>query len=151
MLVNNVRDNQWLQDRAKSIWQKHFSDIKIGNHVFVRFGQKAYTRLGSIKFGVGQKHTHITITGVFKDLEIPEFVIDATLAHEISHYAHGFFSPHERAFHHPHQGGIIKKEMIRRGLGDVYLLNQKWLRKNWREYVKKKRGTTSRWRYAFRT
>lgn len=146
MIVNNIRDNEWLQKRAKEIWQRYFPDVKIANNIFVRFGREARTRLGSIKHGRKAENTYITITGLFKDPEIPEFVIDATLAHEISHYAHGFFSPHERVFRHPHKGGVIRKEFNNRGLEDLHKISKKWLKLNWRDYLRKKYGTTRRWR-----
>lgn len=138
-----TRDNQWLQKRAKGIWQRYFPDVKIANNIFVRFGREARTRLGSIKHGTRKENpnTYITITGLFRDPEIPEFVVDATLAHEISHYSHGFFSPRERAFRHPHKGGIIRKEFNHRGLEDLYKISKKWLRLNWRDYIKRKYGT----------
>ena len=46
---------------------------------------------------------------------IPEYVIDTTVAHELVHYMHGFFSPHQRLYKHPHKGGIVTKELKKRG------------------------------------
>lgn len=132
------RDHNWLKYRLQTIWQKHFPDVKIANNVFVKFGQCAKTRLGSIKYGRKRDNpnTIITINGYFKDPNIPEFVIDAVLAHELTHYAHGFCSPHEQAFMHPHKGGVIRQEMQSRGLADLFKLEKRWIKENWRAYIR---------------
>lgn len=85
----------------------------------------------------GNKNTYITITGLFKDEKIPESVVDAVLAHELSHYAHGFFSPHNQLHNHPHKHKIVTNELTKRGLGDI-LKNQKtWLKQNWKDIINK--------------
>lgn len=84
------------------------------------------------------KPTLITINGLFKDNSIPEFLIDSVIAHEMVHYAHGFASPHEKKYATPHAGGIIKREMKERGLEDLFILQKKWLKENWKEFVAKK-------------
>ena len=63
------RDAKWLKNRLETIWQKHFPDVPIANNVIIKFGQKAMTRLGSIKFGQRKinPNTIITINGHFKD------------------------------------------------------------------------------------
>lgn len=134
------RDHNWLKYRLETIWQRHFPDVKIANNVFVKFGRKSITRLGSIKLGrrnTANPNTIITINGHFIDPEIPEFVVDAVLAHELTHYAQGFCSPHEQAFRHPHRGGVVKNEMKDRGLTDILKAEKKWVNANWREYIKK--------------
>jgi len=133
------RDNKWLKYRLETIWEKHFPDVGVLNNVFVKFGRPSMTRLGSIKSGQIKENTIITINGHFKDQEIPEFVVDAVLAHELTHYAHGFFSPHERSQRFPHKGGVVKNEMIDRGLQNLLKLEKKWIKENWREYIKKTR------------
>jgi len=85
----------------------------------------------------GHRTTIITINGLFKEPSIPEFLIDSVIAHEMVHYAHGFASPHEKKYDTPHAGGVIKKEMQERGLEDLYLLQKKWLKENWREFADK--------------
>lgn len=135
-----MRDNIWLKERLEQIWRRHFPDIKQLNNVFVRFGRSARTRLGSIKYGRkrSEPNTFITITGYFRDPAIPEFVVDGVLAHELVHYAHGFFSPHEQLHRHPHRQGIVDKELTNRGLDDILELEKRWLKDNWRDYVLKK-------------
>lgn len=134
------RDNQWLKTRLKYIWQRYFPDIAVANNVFVKFGRPAVTRLGSIKYGRHEKkNTIITINGHFQDPQIPEFVIDGVLAHELTHYAQGFCSPLEQAFRHPHKGGVVHREMAGRGLEDMLKLERNWIKENWVGYIRKKR------------
>ncbi|MFA6493283.1 MAG: hypothetical protein WCV58_04050 [Patescibacteria group bacterium] len=133
------RDHKWLKNRLESIWQKYFPDVKLVNNVLVKFGRPATTRLGSIKFGRKKENpiTIITINGHFQNPEIPEFVIDAVLVHELTHYAHGFCSPHQQAYRHPHKNGVVKNEMIGRGLENLLKLEKKWIKENWREFIRR--------------
>jgi len=133
------RDHKWLKFRLEQIWQRYFSDVAIANNVFVKFGRPSMTRLGSIKFGRRKvdPNTIITINGHFKNMEIPEFVVDAVLAHELTHYAHGFFHPSGPTKQYPHKGGIVRREMIDRGLQDLLKLEKRWIKENWRDFLKK--------------
>lgn len=133
------RDHNWLKFRLETIWQRYFPDVVIANNVFVKFGRPATTRLGSIKFGRRRENpnTIITINGHFKNLEIPEFVVDGVLAHELTHYAHGFCSPLDQAYRHPHKGGVVHREMSNRGLDDLLKLERKWVKENWVKFLKK--------------
>jgi hypothetical protein len=80
----------------------------------------------------------ITITKLFQDESIPEHIIDATIAHELVHYTHGFHSPLERSVRHPHKGKVVEKELAKRGLGKMYEASNVWLKENWRFIVKVK-------------
>lgn len=129
-----MRDNKWLAQRLEAIWKMHFTEVPIQNEVIVRFGRQAATRLGSIKFGkrVVNPRTYITVTGYFRSPEIPEYVVDAVLAHELSHYAHGFHSPSEQRYRHPHKHSVVTNELTRRGLGGIVKKQKQWLKTNWR-------------------
>lgn len=81
------------------------------------------------------KYSCITINGYFQDPEIPEFVVDAIIAHEFMHYAHGFASPHQQAYRHPHKGGVVTWDLKERGLGDILKLEKSWIKKNWKNYL----------------
>jgi len=131
------RDNKWLRDRFKYLYQRYFSDVDIINKITIKFGRPARTRLGSIKPGrkLGTAHSIITMNGYFQDPNIPDFVIDAVIAHEFMHYAHGFASPHEQAFKHPHKGGLVDWDLKERGLAEVLKLEKQWLKANWRNYI----------------
>lgn len=133
------RDHKWLKSRLEAIWRRYFPDVGIANNVFVKFGRPATTRLGSIKYGRRRENpnTIITINGHFKNPEIPEFVVDGVLAHELTHYAHGFCSPLEQSFRHPHKGGVVRHEMTGRGLQDLLKLEKKWVKENWEQFLRR--------------
>lgn len=132
-----MRDHNYLKLRLEIIWSKHFPDIIVANNVFVKFGRPCRTRLGSIKFGRKKEdpNTIITINGYFKDEQIPEIVIDAVLAHELTHYAQGFCSPHAQKFAKPHLGGVVNRELVDRGLRDLLQFEKIWIKQNWRNYL----------------
>lgn len=160
-----LRNNQWLKEKFIYLWKRYFSDIDIKNNIIIKFGRPTKTRLGSIKPGIKSefgrqkwvasatptfcrgkahifcqqtrdKYSIITINGHFQNSEIPEFVVEAVIAHEFMHYAHGFASPHQQAFRHPHQGGVVTWDLKERGLGDIVKLEKSWIKKNWKEYLK---------------
>lgn len=151
-----TRDNIWLQQRLDALWQRYFANVERPNQVLVRFGQKSRTRLGSIgmegwkgltplgrkpgraytsRLKVEQGTSVVTLTGYFKDPRVPEYVVDATIGHELVHYAHGFHSPHPQLYRHPHQGGIVDKELMRRGMGDILIQQRKWLKTEWLQII----------------
>ncbi len=138
-----MRDDTWLFQKLDEIWDGHFSDIPQHNDVIIKFGRKARQRLGSIKqetksirdLANKNRKTIITINGLFKDPNVPEYVITATIAHEMCHYAHGFSSPLDQRFENPHQGGIVTKEMKVRGFAKALQLQKKWLKEVWPRYL----------------
>jgi hypothetical protein len=134
-----LRDDKWLFSKLDYVWDQYFPDISQDNNVKIVWGRRARTRLGSIKPGVnfsGQyPETIITINSLFRDSKIPEYVVLGTIAHELSHYAHGFHSPIERKFATPHAGGVVTSELRTRGLENIYRSQKKWLKENWRTYV----------------
>ncbi len=145
-----MRDDKWLFQKLDEIWDNHFPDISQNNDVVIKFGRKARQRLGSIKQETKthsdllnkNRKTIITINGLFKDLEIPEYVVTATIAHEMCHYAHGFSSPLEQKFESPHLGGVVTKEMKLRGFEKELKLQKKWLKDIWPDYIKEKMPAT---------
>jgi len=133
-----MRDNQWLAKRLEWLWRTYFADVPVSNEVIVRFGRSARTRLGSIKFGKRKinPRSYITLTGLFRDEQVPDYVVDAVLAHELTHYAHGFHSPHSRLYRHPHAQGVVTKELTARGLGAIVREQKRWLKKNWPKFIR---------------
>ncbi len=145
------RDNQWLEKIMFDLWEDHFNDVPRKNLVLIKFGRRSKRQLGCIKWVRGntkvkeilRKHkndiayqddkriTLITISSLFKSERVPEYVVKSTIAHEMIHYAHGFFSPLNQIYNHPHKGGLIRKEMEKRGLGGIYRMSKKWLKDNW--------------------
>lgn len=144
-----MRNNQWLEDKLEDLWENYYSDVPRKNKVTIKFGKRAKRVLGSIKYfdrmrendpeyGLHEdkKISQITLTKYFMDEVIPDDVVVGTIAHEMVHYSHGFNSPLERRYAHPHKGGIIKKEMYKRGLSDLYDESEGWVKKNWLNYLK---------------
>lgn len=136
-----------MENRFEYLFRKHFSDVEAVNQIDILFGRRARTRLGSIrkvfpkslvKRLSGKFETQIIINGHFKNFEIPEYIIDATIAHELCHYAHGFSSPLPQLSRYPHYGGIVTKEMKKRGFAEIIQKQKVWLKKNWVNYLKKK-------------
>jgi hypothetical protein len=138
-----MRNNSWLTEKLESIWGAYFADVSRPNEIRIEFGRNARTRLGSIRKlpCTVEKHntkkfvSQILITGYFKDKRVPEFMIDAVIAHELCHYAHGFSSPLPQLFRYPHQGGAVDYELIKRGLGDILIAQRKWLKTEWKNII----------------
>ena len=150
-----MRDNKYLENLLYDLWDNHFCDVSRKNLVVIKFGKYSKRQLGSIKLankytkikGLMRKRkeelevqdeksvTVITVTRYFQNEIVPEFVIRATIAHELCHYTHGFQSPLEKRFDHPHRGNVIKKELAKRDLLDQEKETEKWLKENWLKIV----------------
>lgn len=149
-----MRDNNWLAENLFELWESHFVDVPRKNPVIIKFGKRSYRQLGSITWarknsrGIksllkqldeeydDERISLITVTSYFKDEEIPEKVVLGTIAHEMIHYSHGFHSALNQIYEHPHKGGIIRKEMYKREMRDIYDFQKKWLKTEWKEYLK---------------
>lgn len=133
-----MRDNVWLEQKLDEIWRGHFADIPRSNEVTIAFGQRARRRLGSIR-QVNHRDkssaTKILITGYFTDEIVPESIVSAVIAHELTHYAHGFASPHPQFAHFPHQGGIVDKELVKRGFEKELKFQKSWLKTDWPKII----------------
>jgi hypothetical protein len=139
------RDEAWLQQVLDKIWDNYFEDVPQENDVRIVFGRRAKRRLGSISLDPADRKTSlITMNGLFRSTQIPEFVIEATIVHELTHYAHGFNSPLEQAQTHPHAGGVMRREFAERGLLDLYLQQKKWLKDNWQDVITRELGAKTR-------
>ncbi|HBB64949.1 MAG: hypothetical protein UR34_C0007G0007 [candidate division WS6 bacterium GW2011_GWC1_33_20] len=146
-----MRDNKYLEILLYDIWENHFCDVARPNLVTIKYGRFSKRQLGSIKLIKDvrtfnrylKKYNYeksafeeetislITLTKYFSYDYIPEHVVRSTIAHELCHYTHGFNSPLKKIYKHPHRGGIVKKELKRRDLLDIYLESKKWLSSNW--------------------
>ena len=132
MSTTALRDDVWLESRLMYLWNTYYSEGPAGYPIRVNFGRPARYRFGSI-FNQGRK-CRILINGVFAHPEVPEYVVDATLAHELAHYVHGYASGLPKLHSNPHRGGVIDKEMQKRGC--FYLEEQAgpWRRENWHRF-----------------
>jgi hypothetical protein len=118
------------------VWGRYFPDVARANDVMIAFGRRARARLGSIiRERSGTKRSRITITGFFRNRTVPDFVVDTVIGHELTHYAHGFSSPHRQLYRHPHEGAVVSKELRTRGMGDALRLQKRWLRLHWRPFA----------------
>lgn len=138
------RDEAWLQQLLDDTWDTHFQDVPQHNDVRICFGRRAKRRLGSISLDPNDRTTSvITMNGLFRNPHVPEFVILATLVHELTHYAHGFNSPLDQAQAYPHAGGVMRREYDERGLLWLYTDQKVWLKQYWPAFVARELPSTS--------
>src|SRR3989344_2522610 len=133
-----MRDDTWLKNRMLEIWQIHFIDVPMLNQINIKFKGRWKNKFGHIK--MKNNITEIVINSLFQNDNVPQYIIDLTIAHELIHYAHRFQSPLARKYNYPHQGGIVRKELLRRGFKNQMELERKVFRKEWPEIYKKIRA-----------
>lgn len=134
-----MRNDQWLRDLLDEVWAEYFSDVSKNDKVVIHFSKRCRNRLGSIRL-VNNTVSEIKINGFLKDDDIPEYVCKAVVAHELTHYVHGFGSDRPRLYKYPHKGGVVAAEMINRGLGEVHYAAKDWINTNWIEFYDSKQG-----------
>lgn len=126
-----MRDQAWLQFQLDSLLKNAFSDMELANTITIAFGRKARRRLGSIRMSRDKRQSHILINGFLRDPEVPEQIISSVIAHELCHYAHGFCSPLPKKYSSPHAGGIIGRELKKRGLYLLLEYEKQWTKSHW--------------------
>ena len=124
-----MRDKIWLDQRLQDISQMLFPELEKKNNVIIRFKGKWKNKFGHIKL-LKNSDTEIAINSLFQHPLVPESIIDTTIAHELIHYMHGFNSPHKQQYKHPHAGGIVTREMKKRGFSHM-LIKEKNFMKTW--------------------
>ena len=130
------RDASWLHQLLDEIWDQYFADVPQLNDVKIVYGRRAKRRLGSIGLDPADRKTSvITMNGIFRNVAIPEYVVKATIVHELTHYAHGFNSPIEQSRRHPHAGGVMRREFAERGLLELFLQQKRWLKAHWQTII----------------
>ena len=136
-----MRDNHWLAASLDGIHKTYFSDVPINNLLLVRFGRTSKTRFGSIiarsRKDHNQQVTYISINALFKAEEVPDYVIEATLAHEFAHYTHGFHSPLTQKYKYPHKGDVVNKEIRSRGAGHLLIQQERWIKEFYPDFLRK--------------
>lgn len=134
-----MRNDRWLEEQLEYLLGTYFADVKISNPIVIRFGREAKFRFGSIKLlktrglrlilGKSKpQKSIITITRMFASEEVPAEVVQFTIAHELTHYAHGFSSQNRRLFRHPHHGGVVNAEIKNRGGEHLIKAYKNWIR-----------------------
>lgn len=124
-----VRDDAWLAERVSLLWEMHFADVPIVYPIHASFGTRARYRFGSIM--ARNATSIITINRLFADPFVPVFVVDGTIVHELAHYVHGYGSGLPRLYDDPHRGGVVEKELEKRGLGELNEKAAEWREANW--------------------
>ena len=125
-----MRSDTWLNLRLERIWSVLMPDVKKLNQVNIKFKGNWKTKFGHIK-KLKDGSTEIVVNNLFRNEQIPEFIIDTTIAHELVHYMHGYHSPLPKQFKHPHQGGIVDKELKNRGFSFLLKLEKDWIKNKW--------------------
>lgn len=121
------------------IWQTYFADVPRVNQVEIAYCHPWKRRLGLIRLSLDNTTSFIGINGLLQLLAIPEYLLTTTIAHELTHYAHGFGSPLPRLYQHPHANNVVKYELERRGLGETMHLCDEWIDKWWFSFYDKQR------------
>src|SRR6266566_5625969 len=132
----SVRD---LKTYLDCIWQRHFSDIPRVNEVEIAYGYPWKQRLGLIRLSLDNKLSFIGINALLQHRSVPECVLIATIAHEVTHYAHGFGSPLPRLYKHPHANNVVNRELEQRGLGEYVHQSDTWIDKQWFAFYDRER------------
>jgi hypothetical protein len=126
--ISSARD---LDVCLEYIWQQHFSDIPRINDVEIAYCHPWKRRLGLIRLSLDSKTSFIGINALLQHWHVPEYVLITTIAHELTHYAHGFGSPLPRLYDHPHANNIVNRELEQRGLGEYAHSCNEWIDRQW--------------------
>lgn len=124
-----LRDGKWLQARLDCLCKEYFSDLPAGLPIRIVFGTPSLHLLGSIRSRNGE--CILRLSGLYRWMEVPEWVVDATIVHELAHYVHGFGSGLERMHTHAHRGGVVDAELERRGLVGMSRNAKQWRSQHW--------------------
>lgn len=138
-----ARDDLWLCRELRYLWSVFFRDVPHANTVEITFAGYWKTRVGLITLSLNGRKSLIKINGYLRLPEVPDYVVTATIAHELVHYSHGFGSPLAQRYPYPHRGGIVTRELIRRGLGFEHNWSGKWLKENWFNLLARTEGNGS--------
>src|SRR5229473_4907416 len=124
-----------------TIWQTYFVDVPRVNRVDAAYGQPWKRRLGLIRLSLDNAHTFIGVNALLQLQQVPEYILIVTVAHELTHYAHGFGSPLPRLHEHPHANNVVKRELEKRGLGETQRLCDEWIDSEWFSFYDRERET----------
>lgn len=124
----NERTPAWLEDKLARL-VRFFPELGPGEQIVIRFGRRCRRRLGSLRLEGGTPL--ITLNGLYRHPFVPDYVVEATIAHELVHKVHGFGSPGPRLKRYPHRGGVVDRELERRGLDYITSLSKQWIDEHW--------------------
>src|SRR3989344_5377021 len=130
-----MRDDEFLRNRLEEVWQKGFLDVEKKNNINVKFKGRWKNKFGHIK-KLKSGDSEIVVNGYFKNEAVPDYILELTIAHELVHYSHGFNSPLPKLYSHPHKGGVVNKDLKKRGFGHLLKLERQWIKNEWRNIAK---------------
>ncbi len=136
--VTHVRD---VKIYLETIWRRYFSDVPCKNEVQIAYCSPWKTRLGMIRMTVDEALSFIGVNALLQHSTVPEYLLVATIAHELVHYAHGFGSPLPRLYTHPHANNVVNKELAKRGLEEYVQLSDEWIDNYWFAFYQKERDS----------
>jgi hypothetical protein len=113
------------------IWGAYFADIPRVNLVRIDYCYPWKSRLGLIRLSEDQSTSFIGINALLQLQQLPEYILITTIAHELTHYAHGFGSPLPRLWKHPHANKVVDHELEKRELGEYLCCCNEWIDKHW--------------------
>ncbi len=114
-----------------AIWRQYFSDVARMNDVQIAYRQPWKSRLGLIRMTLDNAISFIGVNALLLHQQVPEYLLITTIAHELTHYAHGFGSPLPRLYSNPHANNVVTIELQRRGLGEYAQQSDAWIDKHW--------------------
>ena len=123
------------------IWQTYFADSLCINNLSIEYCYPWKTRLGLIRLSLDATLTFIGINTLLQMQQVPEYVLITTIAHEIAHYIHGFGSPLEPRYRHPHANRVVERELEQRGLDEYLRCCNEWIDKYWYSFYDMQRAT----------
>ena len=123
----------------ESIWRTYFADVPRVNEVEIAYCRPWKRRLGLIRLSLDNSTSFIGVNALLQIVQVPEYVLITTIAHELTHYAHGFGSPLPRLYEHPHANNVVKCELERRDLGTTLELCNSWIDNEWFAFYDRER------------
>ncbi|MEK6958556.1 MAG: hypothetical protein AABW59_00770 [archaeon] len=130
--------DHFLARKAAQLIRENFCERGVINLLVVKTGKRTRRKLGHIKTLKDREYgSTIEINPILFDPDVPEYVLDYVIMHELTHYFQGFGSNHEKKGTHPHRGGLVDKELERLGWKEIMEKSEKWLKESWPTVLQK--------------
>ncbi|MCX6801183.1 MAG: DUF45 domain-containing protein [Candidatus Diapherotrites archaeon] len=133
-MVSSADYDSYLARKVAALVRENFPEKAVTNLFVIRWGRKSKSVLGKIKPLKDKEYgSIIEINSRLKSVDVPEYVLDYVLMHELVHYFQGFGSNHAQKSKYPHKGKVVEKELERLGWGEVMGRAERWIKENWRD------------------
>jgi predicted SprT family Zn-dependent metalloprotease len=137
-MVRKSDYDNYLSKKTAELIRENFAERGITNFLVVKTGGRWKRTLGHIKtFGDTREDSLIEINSLLFDLDVPEYVLDYVIMHELTHYFQGFCSNHSKKHKYPHKGRVVEKELERLGWKEIQEKADKWVKENWTKILVK--------------